>query len=96
MQMKMEILEKVQIDDILRTLDKFKNIRHKDENAYEILKKIYSECKKIVRFNKFSPEQCLKFYSLNDDIIFTALSNKAKKKKEFEIREKNELTRLEI
>ena len=68
--------EKNYIDDILRTLDKFKNIRHKDENAYEILKKIYSECKKIVRFNKFSPEQCLKFYSLNDDIIFTALSNK--------------------
>ena len=64
------------VDVLLRTIEKYKNIKYKGSHAYEILRIIFSECKKIVRFNKFSYDQCMKFYALNDEIIYNSINNK--------------------
>ena len=71
--------QKNHIDELLRTIDKYRTIKNKNEHAYEILKTIYSEIKKIVRINKISNEQSMKFYSLNDDIMFSAMEDKTDK-----------------
>lgn len=68
--------QKNHIDELLRTLDKYRLIRNKGEYAYEILRTIYSEIKKIVRMNKFTNEQYMIFFSLNDDIICNSLEDK--------------------
>ena len=62
------------IDNLLKIIEKYKNIGHKPKQAYEILKILYSECKSIIRYNRLSPEQCMKFYSLNDEIIYTSIN----------------------
>ena len=68
--------QKNHIDELLRTLDKYRSIRNKGEHAYEILRTVYSEIKKIARLNKFSNEQYMKFFSLNDDIICNSIEDK--------------------
>ena len=68
--------QKNHIDELLRTLDKYRTIRNKGEHAYEILRTVYSEIKKIARINKFSNEQYMKFFSLNDDIICNSIEDK--------------------
>ena len=73
--------QKNHIDELLRTLDKYKTIRNKGEHAYEILRTVYSEIKKIARLNKFSNEQYMKFFSLNDDIICNSIEDKNNKLK---------------
>ena len=69
------------IDELLITIDKYRNIRNKGEYAYEILRTVYSEIKKIVRMNKFTNEQYIIFFSLNDDIICNSLEDKNTKLK---------------
>ena len=59
--------QKNQIDELLRTLDKYRNIRFKNEYAYEILR---------TRVHKFTNEQYMKFFSLNDDIICNSMEDK--------------------
>ena len=73
--------QKNHIDELLRTLDKYRTIRNKGEHAYEILRTVYSEIKKIARLNKFSNEQYMKFFSLNDDIICNSIEDKNTKLK---------------
>ena len=73
--------QKNHIDELLRTLDKYRSIRNKGEHAYEILRTVYSEIKKIARLNKFSNEQYMKFFSLNDDIICNSIEDKNTKLK---------------
>ena len=73
--------QKNQIDELLRTLDKYRAIRNKGEYAYEILRTVYSEIKKIERLNKFTNEQYMKFFSLNDDIICNSIEDKNTKLK---------------
>ena len=73
--------QKNHIDELLRTLDKYRTIRNKGEYAYEILRTVYSEIKKIERLNKFTNEQYMKFFSLNDDIICNSLEDKNTKLK---------------
>ena len=73
--------QKNHIDELLRTLDKYRTIRNKGEHAYEILRTVYSEIKKITRLNKFSNEQYMKFFSLNDDIICNSIEDKNTKLK---------------
>ena len=68
--------QKNHIDELLRTLDKYRTIRNKGEYAYEILRTVYSEIKKIERLNKFTNEQYMKFFSLNDDIICNSIEDK--------------------
>ena len=64
------------IDNILLIIEKYNKIKYKDENAYEIIRKLYAECKIIIRHNKFSYEQNLKFFSLIDDIILDVIESK--------------------
>ena len=45
------------------------------------MRTIYSEIKKIVRLNKFTNEQYMKFFSLNDDIICNSIEDKNNKLK---------------
>ena len=71
--------EKEYIDEILHTLGKYKSIKDKGCYSYEILRKLFSECKILIRCNKFSYEQLLKFYSLNDEIIYNSMSSKERK-----------------
>ena len=78
---KKEGYQKNHIDELLRTLDKYRTIRNKGEYAYEILRTVYSEIKKIVRLNKFTNEQYMKFFSLNDDIICNSIEDKNNKLK---------------
>ena len=73
--------QKNHIDELLRTLDKYRTIRNKGEYAYEILRTVYSEIKKIERLNKFTNEQYMKFFSLNDDIISNSIEDKNTKLK---------------
>jgi hypothetical protein len=73
--------QKNHIDELLRTLDKYRTIRNKGEYAYEILRTVYSEIKKIERLNKFTNEQYMKFFSLNDDIICNSIEDKNTKLK---------------
>ena len=68
--------QKNHIDELLRTLDKYRNIRNKSEYAYDILRTVYSEIKKFERVNKFTNEQYMKFFSLNDDIICNSMEDK--------------------
>ena len=78
---KEEGYQKNHIDELLRTLDKYRTIRNKGEYAYEILRTVYSEIKKIERMNKFTNEQYMKFFSLNDDIICNSIEDKNTKLK---------------
>ena len=72
---------KTYVDEILYTLEKYKSIKDKNEHTYEILRKIYSQCKKIMRFNMFTNEQSIKFYSLNDEIISNSMFEKIRRLK---------------
>ena len=64
------------IDNLLKIIEKYKNINKRSHLVYSILKILYSECKSIIRYNRFTTEQCMKFYSLNDEIIYTSIHSK--------------------
>ena len=64
------------IDYLLLLLEKYNKMKNKDENIFEIIRRIFSECKIIIRFNKFTNEQYFKFFSLIDDIILNSLNLK--------------------
>ena len=64
------------IDELLRIIEKYRNIKNKGEYAYEILRTVYSEIKKLEILNKFTNEQYMKFFSLNDDIICNSMEDK--------------------
>ena len=64
------------IDNILLILEKYNKIKYKDENTFEIIRKLYAQCKIIIRHNKFSNEQYVKFFSLIDCIILNIIESK--------------------
>ena len=64
------------IDNILLIIEKYKNIKLNSDNSYDILRKIYSQCKKVIQFNKLGSDESMKFCGLNDEILYNALSNK--------------------
>ena len=64
------------IDNILLILEKYNKIKYKDENTFEIIRKLYAQCKIIIRHNKFSYEQNVKFFSLIDYIILDIIESK--------------------
>ncbi len=67
---------KNQIDYLLTIIENLKNLKQRTEEAYEILKIIYSELKRFIRYNQLSNEQLVKFFTLNDDLIYISIANK--------------------
>ena len=63
------------IDSLLKILEKYKNIKTKNDVYFEILQRIYSELKRFIRFNQLSQEQIRKFLTLNDDLIYNCINS---------------------
>ena len=71
--------QKTLVEELLTTLEKYKNIKNKSEIAYEILRIIYSQIKKLVILNVFTIEEYMKLFNLNDDIICISIEDKSDK-----------------
>ena len=64
------------IDNLLLVLEKYNKIKYNDENKFQILKRIFAECKIFICHNKFTHEQLFKYFSLVDDIVLNYLDTK--------------------
>ena len=64
------------IDYLLEIVEKYNKIKNKDENIFEIIKRLFSEIKVIIKVNKFTNDQYYKLFSLIDDIIIDSLNLK--------------------
>ena len=64
------------IDNLLQIIKTCRNLKHKSELTYEILRIVYAELKRFIRFNLLTHEQSVKFFTLNDDLIYSSVSSK--------------------
>ena len=64
------------IEKLLYTIERYKSNSLRSKDSYKILHLIYNECKRFALFNCFTPEQSLKLFTLNDEIIYKSIAQK--------------------